>query len=160
MLYIGIITNQKNEMYIKKELMSISGIKTNYSIIFINEKNIANLQAIKFEIILLDIEIKSKKREIREKLLNSNFLVLNNDRVIDKSILENIKIPVITYGFNSKSTFTISSIEENSLIICLQRIIFNKNNNIIEPQEYKVKNSENTEKYAIIGTEILKIIYK
>ena len=54
----------------------------------------------------------------------------------------------------------ISSIEENSLIICLQRIIFNKNNNIIEPQEYKVKNSENTEKYAIIGTEILKIIYK
>jgi hypothetical protein len=160
MLYIGIITNQKNEMYIKKELMSISGIKTNYSIIFINEKNIDNLQAIKFEIILLDIEIKSKKREIREKLLNSNFLVLNNDRVIDKSILENIKIPVITYGFNSKSTFTISSIEENSLIICLQRIIFNKNNNIIEPQEYKVKNSENTEKYAIIGTEILKIIYK
>lgn len=160
MLYIGIITNQKNEMYIKKELMSISGIKTNYSIIFINEKNIDNLQAIKFEIILLDIEIKSKKREIREKLLNSNFLVLNNDRVIDKSILENIKIPVITYGFNSKSTFTISSIEENSLIICLQRIIFNKNNNIIEPQEYKVKNSENTENYAIIGTEILKIIYK
>lgn len=160
MLYIGIITNQKNEMYIKKELMSISGIKTNYSIIFINEKNIDNLQAIKFEIILLDIEIKSKKREIREKLLNSNFLVLNNDRVIDKSILENIKIPVVTYGFNSKSTFTISSIEENSLIICLQRIIFNKNNNIIEPQEYKVKNSENTEKYAIIGTEILKIIYK
>lgn len=160
MLYIGIITNQKNEMYIKKELMSVSGIKTNYSIIFINEKNIDNLQAIKFEIILLDIEIKSKKREIREKLLNSNFLVLNNDRVIDKSILENIKIPVITYGFNSKSTFTISSIEENSLIICLQRIIFNKNNNIIEPQEYKVKNSENTEKYAIIGTEILKIIYK
>ena len=160
MLYIGIITNQKNEMYIKKELMSISGIKTNYSIIFINEKNIDNLQAIKFEIILLDIEIKSKKREIREKLLNSNFLVLNNDRVIDKSILENIKIPVVTYGFNSKSTFTISSIEENSLIICLQRIIFNKNNNIIEPQEYKVKNSENTENYAIIGTEILKIIYK
>lgn len=160
MLYIGIITNQKNEMYIKKELMSISGIKTNYSIIFINEKNIENLQAIKFETILLDIEIKSKKREIRENLLNSNFLVLNNDRVIDKSILENIKIPVITYGFNSKSTFTISSIEENNLIICLQRIIFNQNNNIIEPQEYKVKNCENTEKYAIIGTEILKIIYK
>ena len=46
MFFIGIITNQKNEAYIKRELLKI-GIEK--SVIFINERNIANIKNVKFE---------------------------------------------------------------------------------------------------------------
>ena len=157
MFFIGIITNQKNELFIKRNLFNI--VPEN-SIIFINEKNIDNIKNIKFETILLDNKITKKKNEIRKIVSSCKYLILNNDIEIDNSIIEDLDLTIITYGFNGKSTFTISSIENNVLIICLQRIIFIKNNKQIEPQEYKTKNDASADKYAIIGTEIIKILYQ
>lgn len=157
MFFIGIITNQKNELFIKRNLFNIV---PESSIIFINEKNIDNIKNIKFETILLDNKITKKKNEIRKIVSSCKYLILNNDIEIDNSIIEDLDLTIITYGFNGKSTFTISSIENNVLIICLQRIIFIKNNKQIEPQEYKTKNDASADKYAIIGTEIIKILYQ
>ena len=157
MFFIGIITNQKNELFIKRNLFNIV---PESSIIFINEKNIDNIKNIKFETILLDNKITKKKNEIRKIVSSCKYLILNNDIEIDNSIIEDLDLTIITYGFNGKSTFTISSIENNVLIICLQRIIFIKNNKQIEPQEYKTKNDASDDKYAIIGTEIIKILYQ
>ena len=156
MFFIGIFTNQKNEMFIKKELLNI--VPEDY-VIFINEKNIENIKNIKFETILIDVPIIRKKNEMRKIISQCKYLVLNHDVKLDKTILKNLKLTIITYGFNGKSTFSISSIDQNDLIICLQRIICNKKNNNIEPQEFKIKNDINIDKYAIIGTEIIKIIY-
>ena len=149
MPFIGVITNQKNENYIREKL---KGIFKDDNIIFINEKNILNIKNITFETLLIDGIIKNKIQlnKITEK---SKYLVVNND------IESQTSKKKITYGFNNQSTFTVSSIDEKNIIICLQSNIFNKNEEEIEPQEFKIENNENVDKYAIIGTGIVKILY-
>ena len=48
-------------------------------------------------------------------------------------------IKLITFGFNSKATITISSIKEEKIIVCLQRDIQRFDNKIIETQEKEIK---------------------
>lgn len=153
MFFIGIITNQKNEAYIKKELLEIEK-----NIIFINEKNISNVKNVKFETIIIDDSIENKA-ELRKIIENAKYVILNTDIQINLNILDDLNLIVITYGFNNKSTFTVSSIGENNMIICLQRIIYDKNNTIIEPQEYKLEIPKNVERHIIIAICIIKKIY-
>ena len=101
-----------------------------------------------------------KSLELRNILSKSKYIILNSDKEMNVEAINNLKLIAITYGFNSKCTFTVSSITENNIIICLQRSIKNIKNEIIEPQEYILKNEENIEKYAIIATGILKILYE
>ena len=155
MFFIRIITNQKNEIYFKKEVSKYVPVE---NIIFITAKNIYNVKNVKFETIIMDEKI-NNKIEIRKIISNSKYLLLNTDIEIDIEILDNLNLTVISYGFNNKSTFTVSSIEENNMIICLQRVIFNKNGYKIEPQEYQIKNQQNVDKYAIIAVGVLKMIY-
>ena len=155
MFFVGIITNQKNETYIKNELVRKMPLE---NIIFINDKNISNVKNIKFETIIIDAKIKNKF-ELRKILSNAKYIILNSDIELDINILNDLNLVVITYGFNNKSTFSVSSITENSIIICLQRIIFGKNEKKYEPQEYEVKLQKNVDKYAIIAMSIFNIIY-
>ena len=155
MFFIGIITNQKNEEYIKKQLANIFPQET---IMFITEKNILNVKNIKFESLVIDANIKNKI-ELRKIISNAKYIILNTDKKIDTEAIKNLNLTVITYGFNNKSTFTVSSIEENDIIICLQRIIFNKRGIKIEPQEYALKVKENTDNYMVIAMKIIEILY-
>ena len=155
MFFVGIITNQKNETYIKNELVRKMPLE---NIIFINDKNISNVKNIKFETIIIDAKIKNKF-ELRKILSNAKYIILNSDIELDINILNDLNLVVITYGFNNKSTFSVSSITENSMIICLQRIIFGKNEKKYEPQEYEVKLQKNVDKYTIIAMSIFNIIY-
>lgn len=151
MFFIGIITNQKNELYVRKELKD-------QNIIFINDKNITNMRNIKFDATVIDSKL-NNKQDLRKILANTKYLILNADIEFDLKLIENLSLTIITYGFNSKSTFTVSSITENNIIICLQRIIFKANGEKIEPEEYLLKYVENIEKYAIIFTAIIEKIY-
>ena len=155
MFFVGIITNQKNEPYMKEEL---SRILPSENIIFITDKNISNMKNIKFETIVIDTKL-NNKLELRKILSTSEYVILNSDINTDIDVINNLDLTVITYGFNNKATFTVSSITENSIIICLQRIIMNKEKKEIEPQEYQIKMLNNTEKYAIIATKIISILY-
>ena len=154
MFFVGIITNQKNEPYMKEEL---SRILPSENIIFITDKNISNMKNIKFETIVIDTKL-NNKLELRKILSTSEYVILNSDINTDIDVINNLDLTVITYGFNNKATFTVSSITENSIIICLQRIILNKEKKEIEPQEYQIKMLNNTEKYAIIATKIISIL--
>ena len=80
------------------------------------------------------------------------------DIEVDIDIVNNLNLKIITYGFNSKSTFTVSSVTENSVIICLQRTILNIYDKKIEPQEYQLKNDKNIEIQAIIASKIVNIL--
>lgn len=155
MFFIGIITNQKNEAYIKKELLKI-GIEKN--VIFINEKNITNVKNVKFETLIIDDKVENKT-QLRKIIEGAKYIILNSDIPIDLELMDNLNLTVITYGFNNKATFTVSSIEENNIIICLQRIIYNKNNEVVEPQEFKLEVPENVEKHMAIFVYIIKILY-
>ncbi len=156
MFFIGIITNQKNEAYIKRELLKI-GIEK--SVIFINERNIANIKNVKFETLVIDNKVENKL-EFRKIIESSKYIVLNSDITMDLELMDNLNLTVITFGFNNKATFTVSSIEENNIIICLQRIIYNKDEEKIEPQEYKLEVPENVEKHTAILIHIIKILYR
>ena len=155
MFFVGIITNQKNEAYIKKELLKI-GIEKN--VIFINEKNITNVKNVKFETLIIDDKVENKT-QLRKIIEGAKYIILNSDIPIDLELMDNLNLTVITYGFNNKATFTVSSIEENNIIICLQRIIYNKNNEVVEPQEFKLEVPENVEKDMAIFVYIIKILY-
>ena len=155
MFFVGIITNQKNEAYIKKELLKI-GIEKN--VIFINEKNITNIKNVKFETLIIDDKVENKT-QLRKIIEGAKYIILNSDIPIDLELMDNLNLTVITYGFNNKATFTVSSIEENNIIICLQRIIYNKNNEVVEPQEFKLEVPENVEKHMAIFVYIIKILY-
>ena len=154
MSLIGIITNQKNEIYMQKELLKSSVVD---NIIFINDKNIANMKNIKFKVIVIDNKL-NNKIEFRKIISMANNILLNMDMKIDIDTINDLKLKIITYGFNSKSTFTVSSVTENNIIICLQRTICNMFGNKIEPQEYQLKNCQNTEIYAVIAAGIIKIL--
>ena len=155
MFFIGVVTNQKNEEYIKNKLSNVVPAK---NIIFITEKNILNIKNIKFESLLIDSKI-NNTTELRKIISNSKYIILNSDIEMNLDAIKNLDLVVITYGFNNKSTFTVSSIEENEIIICLQRIIFNKKGNEIEPQEYELKIDKDIDKYTAIAIEIIKILY-
>ena len=152
---IGFITNSKNENYIKKEL---STIVTDNSVIFINDKNLENIKNITFEILVIDNELKNRA-DYRKIISKAKYIILNSDFNANLEVLNNLNLLIITYGFNSKATFSVSSITENNIIICLQRIINDKNKKI-EPKEYSIEIEKNVEKYAIIATKIIKILYK
>lgn len=152
---IGFITNSKNENYIKKEL---STIVTDNSVIFINDKNLENIKNITFEILVIDNELKNRA-DYRKIISKAKYIILNSDFNANLEVLNNLNLLIITYGFNSKATFSVSSITENNIIICLQRIINDKNKKI-EPKEYSIEIEKNVEKYAIIATKIIKILYQ
>ena len=155
MFFIGVVTNQKNEEHIKNKLSNVVPAE---NIIFITEKNILNIKNIKFESLLIDSKI-NNITELRKIISNSKYIILNSDIEMNLDAIKNLDLVVITYGFNNKSTFTVSSIEENDIIICLQRIIFNKKGNEIEPQEYELKIDKDIDKYTAIAIEIIKILY-
>ena len=49
---------------------------------------------------------------------------------------------IVTYGFNGKSCITASSVGENSVLICIQRILFTLSGEPIMPQELKAEHDE------------------
>ena len=106
MSFMGIITNPKNENYIKKFLKKY--INREY-VIFINEKNIENMRNIKFETILLGR--KFEENEILNEIIRKfKYLILNSDLKVYDNKLDNLNIQIITYGFNQKDTITMSLI--------------------------------------------------
>lgn len=156
MPFIGIITNAKNEEYIKKKLSQKFPVD---HIIFINDKNIENVKNIRFETISIDIKI-NKTKILKQILENAKFLILNSDLDINLDILEDLSLVILSYGFNNKATFTVSSVNKNNIIICLQRIIKNIFNQKYDSQEFETEVEENVEIYAIISVLIILLIYQ
>ena len=141
MFFIGIITNQKNEEYM---LSNLSKKFSDENIIFITDNNISNIKNIKFDTILIDDKI-NDEQNLKKIIKNARYVILNSDFQIDKKIFENLHLNIITYGFNNKCTFSVSSVSDCNVIVCLQRSIWDANNRQCEPQEFEVKVCEGSE---------------
>ena len=152
MFFIGIISEEKNEKYIKEMLKHNIN---NSNVIFINEKNIDNIKNVKFKIIVLNKELINKNLE--GILLNAEYLILNSD--INVKLVENLNLKVITYGFNSKATVTASSITEEEMLVCIQRNIVDMYNNKFEPQEINIERNELLDIYDNMYIMCIKILY-
>ena len=158
MTFVGIISDNKSFQVLKENTDT-----HDYNLIQINNKSIDNIKNIKFEIIIINKELKSfeEKRFIIDTLcMNSKYIVINTDLNKEFNFGQKCKDKIITFGLNHKASVTISSITESSILIYLQRNIKDKNNKLIEVGENKVKiNKENKIKvYEILIIYIISII--
>lgn len=154
MFFIGIVSEEKNEKHIKDILKQKI---ENENVVFINEKNIENIKNIKFKIIVLNKGIDNKN--IKNILLNAEYLILNSDINVKIDLIENLDLKVITYGFNSKSTVTASSITEEEMLICVQRNIINIKGKKIEAQEINIEKDIMLDNYDNMYIMCLATIY-
>lgn len=159
MLFIGIITDQKSENDIKR-LLTNNNFLTENTVIFIKEKNIDNIKNVHFDTVVINKGF-NKIDELNKLLKNAKNVIINIDTNIDNIVKKQINIGnsnLITYGFNSKSSITISSVTDDDVLIYLQRNIYN-NYGEIEVQEIKVENNPNYSIYDLIVVLTLFLMY-
>ena len=153
MPFIGIISEENTENCIDRKITEKLSMQES-SVLFIKEKSIENIKNIKFETVIITREF--KKVDLLKKILqNCTYVIINSDIQNNLSLLENINATIITYGFNSKATITASSVNEEEIMICLQRTIENKNKEKIEPQEIKMEIYENANCTMAIASILL-----
>ena len=155
MSFIGILTEYKNEEYLKEQIAE----KDLGEAFFLNEKTIDNMRNIKFETFLLGKKIEDNQQCVRSIAENASYVVLNSDVKENLAILDNLDLTLITYGYNQKATITTSSIEENKKLVCLQRNIKNVYGEEVEPQEIEVNEKKEANNYAIMEFVGLNLIY-
>ena len=156
MLLIGIITDQKSENDIKK-LLDNNNFLVENNVIFIKEKNIDNIKNVHFDTVVINKEIE-KMDELNKLLVNAKNIIINIDTNIDNKDLNIVNSNLITYGFNSKSSITISSVTDDDVLIYLQRNIYN-NYGEIEVQEIKIENNPNYSIYDLIIVLTMFVMY-
>lgn len=155
MSFIGIVTNSKNEESMLKKIIKLFPAD---NIIFITSKNIDNIRNIQFETVVINGNIKDDIK-LKHIITKSKYVILNTDVELEKEFWKDLNLTIISYGFNNKATFTISSISENNIIICLQRTIKNVFDEKIEPQEFEEKNDTNVDINVILYEKIVQLIY-
>lgn len=143
---IGIIAKKREAQLINKELKG-----KDIKIIEITKESIKNVKNISFEeiIVLEDIKLESEEYKYMNEIMSkTKYLILNGD--IKIGFLNEIDIEkpikVITFGFNTKATISISSVKEEKIIVCLQRDIEKMNGKTIESQEKEIKLSRENDK--------------
>lgn len=160
MTFIGIISEEKTDRELEKIIDNQILIKS--TIVNININNIEHIKNVKFEtILIMESQIILSKLEILKKILgNTQYLIINSDIKSNLSLLDNLELNVITFGFNSKATITASSVNEENALICIQRNIIDRKNNIIEPQEIKINLKKIKDIYKVMGIVGVALIYQ
>lgn len=74
---------------------------------------------------------------LERNALSANFYFINKDYLEKKDI--NVPRGIVTYGIGMKNTITISSLEENNFVYCIQQYLYKNNNEPIEPQEIPIR---------------------
>ena len=155
MAFIGILTDSSHEPYLKQNLSEI--IKHN-QILFLTQESLKNVKNIKFQVIILGKKITKQQQELRQLLEKTQYLIFNADRTENTEILKDLSFHLITYGFNSKATITASSVEEQKIMIYLQRGIKNIEGRSIEPQEIEISLEKEADSYAVTDMISLQIL--
>ncbi|MCI9038368.1 MAG: hypothetical protein HFJ29_00565 [Clostridia bacterium] len=146
MSLIGILTEPKNKAYLKEEVKK----RRLGDVFFLTENTIQNMHNVKFDIFLLGKKVTKNQELVREIAKRTDYFILNSDIKENLRLLENLDLKIITYGYNQKATITTSSVEENKVILCLQRGIKNVYEEGIEPQEIKLEAEKATNNIAMI----------
>lgn len=156
MVFIGVVTDSKGEKNILELLKHNNFINKN-NVIFIKEMNIDNIKNVHFDTVIINRKF-DKMDELNVILKNAKNIVINMDVNIDFKEIEIVSANIVTYGFNSKSSITISSVTEDDVLICVQRNIYNKFGKI-DIQEIKLEINERYDIYELIIVVVLFLLY-
>lgn len=151
MPFIEIITDTKSQMQLNKRIKKEQ--VNNCEILYIKEKNIDNIKNIKLETLVVNKEIEDMEK-ISKIIENTKNVIINLD--FNKIEKQN---KFISYGYNSKSDITISSIDEDEALIYIQKEITSIFGRKIEPQEVKVKLKSDINIYNIMIIIALNVLY-
>ena len=118
MLQIGFISKNKNvELF--KELNKLDIVQA------INIKSKEDLKDVKLDILVLE-DLAIDKQIVKSIIQDVKYLIIQ-DNISDIELNLDKEINIITFGFNHKSTVTVSSVTDENIIICIQRKIENIN---------------------------------
>lgn len=163
MAFIGVVAQKKEESDIEKNLKSYFEIYGQKHIIFpIQSDNIENMKNIKFETILMyaDTICKEKQECLRQIIQSVEYAIVNAD-LVKPTVLKETNAMIITYGFQAKATITMSSINDENMILCIQREFMNINHINIEPQEISMPLNELLgNKYVKMGSFVVQLLYE
>ncbi|MEF2931970.1 MAG: hypothetical protein U0O43_03730 [Clostridia bacterium] len=151
MPFIEIITDTKSQIQLNKSIKKEQ--VNNCEILYIKEKNIDNIKNIKLETLVINKKIEDMEK-ISKIIENTKNVIINLD--FNKIEKQN---KFISYGYNSKSDITISSIDEDEALIYIQKEITSIFGRKIEPQEVKVKLKSDINIYNIMIIIALNVLY-
>ena len=138
MYLVGIIEKTCNTIDTSR-ILEEKEIYKKCTITKMNQDNLSNFKNVKFDVLIINYKIDNEKcfKYLNILLNSAKIIILNIDYKENIKIVENVKAQVITYGFNKKSTVTITSCEENNIILELQREIISLNNFKLKTMEIK-----------------------
>ena len=154
MALIGILTEPKNKLYLQEELKK----RQLEEVFFLTENTILNMHNVKFDIFLLGKKISKNQELVRTLAKGADYFIFNSDIKENLPLLEDLDLKIITYGYNQKATITASSVDENKMMICLQRSIENIKQKKIEPQEIEIEVTNKMQGVAgmeLVGLQLL-----
>ncbi len=143
MPFIGIISKENDSNFIKNAINKNS--KGNFEIININKKSIENIKNVKFDVLVIGENIEkllNNSKYLEEIIKKADYIIINSDIKENMDVFKNVDTNIITFGFNEKSTITVSSIKKEKTMVCIQRKI-NGVYNIIEEQEFDLEIEKN-----------------
>ena len=163
MPFIGVFAKENDNNFIKNEICKNSKMNK-FEVFNINKKSLENLKNVKFDVLIIKEDISKLIEEsnyIENMIEKATYIVINIDIKDNKVLLEKNK-NTITYGFNTNSDITISSIKEDSIMMCVQNKIQDINAKIIEEQELviKVKKHNINKLYNIMAIFVILKIYE
>lgn len=140
MPFIATIAKENDSNFIRNSIIK-NGCEKKFEVINVNLSNIENIKNIKFDIIVIDQDIKeflTKSNYIYKLIENSKYIVINSDIIKTYDFVKNKNIKIITYGLNKKADFTISSIADTKILVCNQKEIERADNKLLEEQEFNI----------------------
>lgn len=150
-----ILLKEENNMccigIISQNVELINSLTEKYKVIIITKQNLEKYLDYSWDICIIeDKMINEKELEILGN--NSKYIILSDNLNLDIKLKN--KVNIITFGFHHKSTVTISSIDEENIVICIQRTIQGLSGKAIEQQEKRIPNTGENE----INNNIIKKI--
>lgn len=143
---------------VSKNIELINFLIQENKIIIITKDNVHKYKNKKIDILIVENKL-IKNKDLELLCNNSKYIILQDN--VNLNIRLQSKTNVITFGFNHKSTVTVSSISDEELSICIQRTIKTINKNLIDPQEMIIKiDKENDINEKIIEKIIQEILEK
>ena len=151
MFLVGVIADKKTQKMLQQHNSQVEMIS-------VRPETMKNMRNVMFDTIIIDEEIENME-DLEPYLQKTEYIVLNTDRKHSIPRIQNEKASLITYGFNSKSTITASSIMEEKILICLQRNVKSKHGDSIEPQEFWVEANPGADVYEMMAKTCMDMIY-
>ena len=97
----------------------------------------------------IDSNIRELEGTLNKLIAKSEYVIVNEDIGTIIDLLKDIKSNIITYGFNSKSTITMSSVTDDSIQVSVQRNIISKKSEV-EQQEISLNKEAKSDVYDIM----------